>query len=133
MYLKELKKLTVERIKEPLINYFEDFILGNILPTAEDIHRIVYNEDYFMVYTYEAERFLIEAGVFHCMDIIKDYEQNNFGEVYTDLSNPERVANVLAYIIGEEIIYNLKTIKKYEGKEVTEKIIEEIIEEIKQI
>ena len=32
---------------------------------------------------------------------------DNFGEVFTDLSDPEKVANVLYYIIGEEAIQEL--------------------------
>jgi hypothetical protein len=41
---------------------------------------------------------------FDVINFIKDYEQDNFGEVYTDLSEPEKVVNMYAYIIGEEII-----------------------------
>ena len=39
----------------------------------------------------------------------KEYEQNNFGEVTTDLSCSESVANMLAYILGEEILFNNDT------------------------
>ena len=40
------------------------------------------------------------------IDKIKEYEQDNFGEVSTDLSSSESVANMLAYILGEEILFN---------------------------
>ena len=39
------------------------------------------------------------------INFIKDYEQDNFGEVSTDLSDPERVVNMYVYIIGEEIVW----------------------------
>ena len=29
---------------------------------------------------------------------------SNFGEVYTDFSEPERIVNMYTYIIGEEIV-----------------------------
>ena len=41
---------------------------------------------------------------FDVINFIKEYEQDNFGEVYTDLSDPEKIVNMYAYIIGEEIV-----------------------------
>jgi len=35
---------------------------------------------------------------------IKDWEQDNFGEVTTDLSEPEKVVNMYTYIIGQELV-----------------------------
>ena len=37
--------------------------------------------------------------------IVKEYEEENFGEVTTDLSDPERVVNMYAYIVGEEVVH----------------------------
>ena len=36
-------------------------------------------------------------------DAIEKY-RINFGEVYTDLSDPEKLINMLYYIIGEEVL-----------------------------
>jgi len=44
--------------------------------------------------------------VFEIIEFIKEYEQDNFGEVYTDLSDPCKVVNMYVYIIGEEITYD---------------------------
>ena len=38
------------------------------------------------------------------LEIIKDYELNNFGEITTDFSNSEQVVNMYVYIVGEEIL-----------------------------
>lgn len=70
---------------------------------ASDLHHHLLNEDYFIIGRYEAKQWLGD-DVFEAIDKIKEYEQDNFGEVTTDLSEPERVANMLAYIIGEEIL-----------------------------
>ena len=35
---------------------------------------------------------------------IKDYENDNFGEVGTNFASPEAVANMFAYIRGEELL-----------------------------
>jgi hypothetical protein len=42
--------------------------------------------------------------VFDIIDAIKTYEQDNFGEVTTDLSDPEKLVNMYAYIVGEEVV-----------------------------
>ena len=35
---------------------------------------------------------------------IKDYEESNFGEVTTDFSDEEKTANMLAYVLADEIL-----------------------------
>ena len=35
---------------------------------------------------------------------LKEYENDNFGEVNTDFSDPEKVVNMYVYIIGEYIV-----------------------------
>ena len=61
------------------------------------------NSDYFIIGTFAAKEFLGD-NAFECINKIKEYEQDNFGECNTDLSNPEKVVNMLAYIVGEEIL-----------------------------
>ena len=68
-----------------------------------DLHHELCNTDYFIIGTYQAKEFL-GGHVFDAIEMVKDYEQSNFGEVSTDLSEPERVVNVLAYIIGEHVL-----------------------------
>ena len=41
---------------------------------------------------------------FGVINFIKDYEQDNFGKIYTDFSEPEKVVNMYVYILGEEIV-----------------------------
>lgn len=76
-----------------------------------DLHNELFNMDYFIIGYYNAEKWLNEnVGIFQAINEIKEYEQNNFGEVYTDLSNSEKVVNMYAYIKGEEILNNCKTL-----------------------
>ena len=35
---------------------------------------------------------------------MKSYEIDNFGELTIDITNPESLVNMYAYIIGEEIV-----------------------------
>lgn len=74
-----------------------------------DLHHYLLNEDYFIIGSWRAEQWLKKDNIFNAIETIKEYEQLNFGQVSTDLSSYESVANMLAYILGEEILYNNKT------------------------
>lgn len=80
---------------------FADYI--NKLIDDGELHHEVYNTDYFIIGTHQAKQFMGDKA-FDIIGIVKDYEQDNFGEVTTDLSCPEKVVNMYAYIVGEEII-----------------------------
>lgn len=89
----------IESIIEVLENGYDGYLC--------DLHNEVFNSDYYIVGTYEANQALEQYGVFNAIEEIKTYEQNNFGEVYTDFSDPEKVANMLWYIIGEGVTNDL--------------------------
>jgi len=74
-----------------------------------DLHHYLLNQDYFIIGYYKAEEWLKKDSIFNAIETIKDYEESNFGQVSTDLSSSENVANMLAYILGEEILYNNDT------------------------
>lgn len=67
-----------------------------------DFHNEVFNTDYCEYYTQNAINKLEELGVFDAIQTVKEYEQDNFGGVITDFSNPCDILNILWYIIGEE-------------------------------
>tara|TARA_R100001443_G_C3347768_1_gene176050 strand:+ start:366 stop:722 length:357 start_codon:yes stop_codon:yes gene_type:complete len=73
----------------------------------DDLHHILFNENYFIIGTYESKQFLEEEGVFNVIGEIKDYEQDRFGEVLTDLSSPEALCQMYCYIKGEELILQI--------------------------
>ena len=70
-----------------------------------DLHNEVFNKDYYVTGTAEAKNILGD-DVFDAIGRIYTYEKDNFGEIYTDLSNPIKIVNMLFYIIGTEIMYN---------------------------
>ena len=72
-----------------------------------DLHSHVFNEDYHYCYTSEAEDDLNAIGVFDAISVIVEYEKAEFGEVNTVLANPCDVANMLYYIVGEEVLHDL--------------------------
>ena len=93
--------------RSELETHFADFLADNpefnegVDPS--DVHHEAFNQDYYIIGTWKAEQWLGDQ-VFNIIGFIKDYEQDNFGEVYTDLTSPEAVVNMYAYIIGEEIV-----------------------------
>ena len=89
---------------------FEDFINDKqnkdfIENHKDDVHHQIFNLDYYIIGRYKAKIWL-EDEVFNVIDIIKKYENFNFGQVTTDLSEPEKVVNMYTYIVGEEIVNN---------------------------
>jgi hypothetical protein len=72
-----------------------------------DLHNEVFNTDYYIIGTYRAKEALKEYDVFEALEKVQTYEKDNFGEVTTDLSNPEKLINMLYYIIGEEVLFEM--------------------------
>tara|TARA_R110002074_G_scaffold186789_1_gene352177 strand:- start:50 stop:517 length:468 start_codon:yes stop_codon:yes gene_type:complete len=69
-------------------------------------HHFLYNEDYFKTYSGDAEDYL-GSDAFDVIRAVKEYEEDNFGEIQTDLSDSVKVANMYAYIRGEELMDEL--------------------------
>jgi hypothetical protein len=99
--------------KKDVKNYIIDQLSSDvgIDQHISDLHHYLLNEDYFIIGSYRAEQWLKkdDSSIFEAIETIKDYEQSNFGQVSTDLSSSENVANMLAYILGEQILYNNNT------------------------
>ena len=72
-----------------------------------DFHNEAFNTDYYERYTDKAIDKLEELGVFNAIKTVKEYEQDNFGVVNTDFSDPCDILNMLWYIIGEEELYSM--------------------------
>ena len=72
-----------------------------------DLLDVVFNSDYYIIGTYRAKQALEEYGIWDAIEKVQTYEKENFGKVYTDLSNPEQLLSMLYYIIGEEVLYEM--------------------------
>jgi len=95
-----------------------------------ELHNAIYNEDYFIIGYANAEEFLNKYGTFNAIDEVKNYEQYNFGEVTTDLSESESVANMFAYIKGEEALNECNTLRDNWDKKLNAKDLQAIKEEL---
>ena len=98
-----------EDVKEYIIDQLESDV--GLDQNINDLHHYLLNEDYFIIGYYKAEQWLKkdDGSIFEAIEKIREYEDSLFGRVTTDLSSSENVANMLAYILGEEILYNNDT------------------------
>ena len=130
MNLKE--KTMREEARERIIECLKDGYTGYYC----DLHNEVFNTDYYIIGTYEAKKALEEYDIFEAIERVQTYEKENFGELYTDLSDPEKVINMLFYIIGEEVLWEMlehsETLNENwdnpADKETNAKILEELEE-----
>ena len=123
---KAMRQEARERIIEYLKEGYDDYY--------SDLGYEVF--DYYVVGTYQAKKILEEFGIWDAIAKVQTYEKDNFGEVYINLSDPEKVANMLFYIIGEEVLWDMlsesETLKKEyeEGTKADEDTNAAILEEL---
>jgi len=120
--LKNMKAEALENIKECLNDGYSGIYC--------DLHNEVFNTDYYIIGTAAAKQALREFDVFDAIEKVMEYEKDNFGEVNTELYDPEKLVNMLFYIIGEEAISEIESINdpwnEYATEETNQKIIAEI-------
>jgi hypothetical protein len=101
----EMKAEAIEDIIETLKNGFDGYYC--------DLHNEVFNTDYYIIGTEMAKDALREYDVFDAIELVQKYEKEQFGEVYTNLGNPEKLVNMLYYIIGDEVICAMNDIEEF--------------------
>ena len=124
-----MNRNTQQELKNLIIDAINDNRL-NDMPVNE-IHNEVFNTDYFIIGRFEAEKWLINnGGIFNAIEIIKDYELDNFGTVNTDFSEAEHVCNMYTYILGEELINGLNVIQNNQDNDLNEELKAELLDEL---
>ena len=101
----EMKAEAIESIMEALEDGYSGYYC--------DLHNEVFNMDWYIIGTEEAKDALREYDVFEAIELVQNYEKETFGEVYTDLSNPEKLINMVWYIIGDEVIGEMNYIEAF--------------------
>ena len=120
--------------------------LDNGNRTLEDIQMNTTNRDLWIIGTYKASQALGEFseedqlytgtnldGVFGAIEYVKNYETDQLGTVNTDLTDPEKVASMVAYINMECVLNDLSV--KFDldfAEELTDQQVDEIKEYINQ-
>lgn len=82
-----------------ILNHLKDFD-----GYYSELHHEVFNTDWYIIGTYQAKEVLKEYDVFEAIELVMEYENFHFGEVTTELYDPEKLLNMIYYIIGDEVI-----------------------------
>ncbi len=118
----ELVNHTIEKLKDSIS---ADRVYGC------DLHNELFNQDYFIIGYAAAEEWLQNnTGIFAAIEAIKEYEQDNFGLVSTDLSSSEKVCNMIVYILGEEILQQSSSISDNWDNLLTQDDINNIVSDL---
>lgn len=124
----EMKQEAIDAIIEALEDGYSGYYC--------DLHNEVFNTDYYIIGTYEAKEALREYDVFDAIELVQTYEKNNFGEAYTELSDPEKLINMVYYVIGEEVIsemYEIEAFNENWNNVADDETNAAIVEEMKKI
>ena len=95
------------KIFETVQSALVDNITNLDRPYAFDLHTSLYSEPQHYIYYAHAKEATAELDVFECIGAVQKYEQTQFGEVYTPLSDACRVANMVVSIMGYELLQSI--------------------------
>ena len=75
----------------------------------------------------------LDSGAFGAIQLVKAYEQDNFGEINTDLTDPCKVADMIDYIRGTRVFEELLSEADFElDDEITEENAKKVIKLAKE-
>lgn len=103
-----MKKFRTNEAIEDVIEVLQDYN-GQV----SDLHNEVFNTDYYIIGYNDANIYLSEYGIFKALGEVVSFEIENFGETITDITDPEKVSNMLYYIIGYDLLSDLESYQEY--------------------
>lgn len=123
------------QLRKEFAGHILDKLNDGVLDEANEIHFHCFNEDYYIIGYYDSEQWLKRHNIsaFDAIGEIVEYEKSNFGEVTTDVSSPEKVVNMYAYIKGEEFLGGLAFINDFWDESLNEETKQELREELEAI
>ena len=101
-YSKKIRNLIKDEIKDMIMDYKDVY--------GCDLAYEMYNNDYYIIGTYKAKEFLKEY--FDDMTECLEQYQEEFGETYPDITNPEKVATLLTLFVAQDVLCESKTLDK---------------------
>lgn len=109
---------TKDEILDELENNIQYYDKNNCF---DDLFNDSFNSDYYIIGTFEAAEALktfknnIDLdgyetnldGVFGAINLVIQYERDLIGKVNTEISDPEKLANMVSYIRAENVLNNI--------------------------
>ena len=119
-YSRKIRNLIKDEIKDMIMDYEDVY--------GSDLAYEMYNNDYYIIGTYEAKQFLKE----YFDDMLECLEQygEEVGETYPDITNSEKLATLLALSVAQDVLCESKTLDEYWDCRLTEENLEAIKEEL---
>jgi hypothetical protein len=122
-----MKKLILSEGQKEIVQHAIDGIMDihntGTRYDVDDLFHHLFNADYFIVGYYAAEQFLLRWV---------DNDKEHYGQVTTNLSSAEDVANMLAYIEGERFLNLCPTFVNADGRLSDDDLLA-IVEELKEL
>ena len=103
---KEVNKMEKYFTRYEILEDIKEYLQHDTDIYTDDLLHEVFNTDFYITGSSESKEALNQFGVYKAFEIVEDYERSNYGELYTRLSDPHAVANMLYYIKADEIFYN---------------------------
>ena len=119
-YSKEIRELIKGEIKDMIMDYENVY--------GYDLAYEMYNNDYYIIGTYKAKQFIKEYFDDMC-ECLEQY-QEEVGEVYKDITNPEKVASLLALFVAQDVLSESKVLDDKWNEALEESDLEQIKEEL---
>ena len=119
-YSRKIRNLIKDEIKDMIMDY--ENVYGC------DLAYEMYNNDYYIIGTYKAKQFLKEYFDDMC-ECLEQY-QEEVGEVYKDITNPEKVASLLALFVAQDVLSESKVLDDKWNEALEESDLEQIKEEL---
>ena len=100
--------MNLDDFPEPMQQAVLDHALSNLDDLCgldndgAELHNALFNEDYFIIGHYQAQQFLGDQA-FRAIEYVQQWEKDVLGEVSKEVTD-ENIANMFAYIAGEEIL-----------------------------
>lgn len=119
-YSRKIRNLIKDEIKDMIMDY--ENVYGC------DLAYEMYNNDYYIIGTYKAKQFLKEYFDDMC-ECLEQY-QEEVDEVYKDITNPEKVASLLALFVAQDVLSESKVLDDKWNETLEESDLEQIKEEL---
>ena len=129
-----MKNLSIKSRNE-IINFGLDHFDGLDKVYGCDLHHELFNMHFFACFLKrDIDEFINEYGAFDMIARVVTYEQDNFGEISTNIADREKVVNMFVYTIGEELLQEIEILTfKYWDNEMTADQMAEIKTELKKM
>lgn len=110
------------KIFETVQSALVDSITSLDRPYACDLHSHLYSEPQHFIHYANAKEATAELDIWECIGAVQKYEKDQFGEVYTPLCDACKVANMVVYILGEALLYEIFNDTEYFGDKWNEQL-----------